>query len=49
MRSDPQALIARMAGLCGVDDERLALWAFARFVVESSWAPVADIAIALAP
>ena len=49
MRADPRALIARMADLCGVDRERLALWAFARFAVESAWSPVADIAESLAP
>lgn len=47
---DPGALVERMAGLCGVDAERLRLWAFGRLVVETSWWPeLAEVVPRLAP
>ncbi len=35
--ADPLALIARMAGLAGLDPYRLRSWLFARLVVEARW------------
>jgi len=50
LNADPRGVTDRMAGLCGVDPERLRLWLFARCVVESSWWPeTADVARLLAP
>jgi streptomycin 6-kinase len=50
LHADPVALTHRMAGLCGVDSERLRLWLFARCVVESAWWPeLAAVAPAVAP
>ncbi len=49
LRADPQRLVSRLAGLCGVDPERLRLWLFARCVVERRWFDVEDVAVALAP
>jgi streptomycin 6-kinase len=50
LHADPDALIRRMADLCGVDRERLRLWLFARCVVESAWWPGATVLAArLAP
>lgn len=50
LHADPDALIQRMADLCGVDRERLRLWLFARCVVESAWWPGATVLAArLAP
>jgi len=48
--TDPFALATRLAGLTGVDPERLRHWLFARLVVESAWWPdAADLAVRLAP
>ena len=49
LRADPRGRVARMAGLCGVDEERLRLWTFARCVVEWPWFEVKGVAEALAP
>ena len=55
LRADPRGLVARMADLSGVDPERLRLWLFARCVLESRWVPesrwsdVEDVAVGLAP
>jgi hypothetical protein len=38
-----------LAALCGVDEERLRLWLFARCVVEWRWFDVEPVAVALAP
>ncbi len=48
--ADPHAMVRRMAELTGLDAERLRLWAFAKFVVESAWFPwLGPVAAALAP
>src|SRR5215207_3950141 len=45
LRADPSALVARMAGLTGVDAGRLRLWLFARCVQESCLSPsLGDVA-----
>lgn len=49
LRADPHRMVARMADLCGVDEERLRLWLFARAVVEWRWFDVEDVVLALAP
>ena len=49
LRADPRGRVARLADLCGVDPERLALWTFARCVVEWPWFDVDGVAAALAP
>jgi streptomycin 6-kinase len=50
LSADPVGLANRMAGLLGLDPDRLAQWLFARCVQESIDQPVlADIAIRLAP
>ncbi|MDP9234803.1 MAG: aminoglycoside phosphotransferase family protein [Actinomycetota bacterium] len=50
LRSDPHALALRMAGLLGLDPERLLLWLFARCVQESpDWPGLADVARRIAP
>lgn len=49
LRADPWGRVARMARLCGVDEERLRLWLFARCVVEWRWFAVEPVAVALAP
>lgn len=50
LRSDPVALCDRMAGLLGLDAERLQLWVLARCVQESpGWPGLAEVATRLAP
>jgi streptomycin 6-kinase len=50
LRTDPNALLSRMAGLAGVDARRLRLWLFARCVVESDhWPALASVARRLTP
>jgi streptomycin 6-kinase len=50
LEADPIGLATRIAGLAGVDPERLKLWLFARCVQESpDWPNLADIAIRVAP
>jgi streptomycin 6-kinase len=50
LRLDPRALALRMAGLLGLDPERLLLWLFARCVQESpDWPGLADVARRIAP
>jgi len=50
LRADPRGLAARMAGLLGLDGDRLLLWLFARCAIESpDWPPLADVARQLAP
>jgi streptomycin 6-kinase len=50
LRTDPRALVWRMAGLLGLDAERLLLWLFARCVQESPGRPaLADVARRVAP
>ncbi len=50
LHTEPRALVDRMAGLCGVQAERLRLWLFARCVVESAWrSQLALVAAELAP
>jgi streptomycin 6-kinase len=50
LHADPLGLVARMAQLVEVDDERLRLWLFARCVEESAdWPGLLDVAIAVAP
>ena len=50
LHADPHGMTDRMAGLCGVDPERLRLWLFARVVVESAWwSELAGLPEALAP
>ena len=49
LHTDPEALVRRMAELCGLDPERLTAWLFARLVVETSWEPTyAELARSLA-
>ncbi|HLY42610.1 MAG TPA: aminoglycoside phosphotransferase family protein, partial [Terracidiphilus sp.] len=53
LHGDPSALVKRMAGLTGVDPERLRLWTFARAAADprENWTNARwfDIAKALAP
>jgi len=50
LRTDPQGLARRVAGLLELDSERLLLWLFARCVIESAhWPGLAEIARRLAP
>jgi streptomycin 6-kinase len=50
LHADPRALALRMAGLLGLDAERLLLWLFARCVQESlDWPALADVARSVAP
>ncbi|HET6953689.1 MAG TPA: aminoglycoside phosphotransferase family protein [Acidimicrobiales bacterium] len=50
LHADPLALTRRVAGLCGVDADRLAAWLFARSVIETpSWPELAGLARRLAP
>ncbi len=50
LRSDPQGLARRMAGLLGLDPGRVLLWLFARCVQESpEWTPLAAVAKSVAP
>jgi streptomycin 6-kinase len=50
LRSDPRGLARRMAGLLGLDPDRVLLWLFARCVQESAGCPaLADVARQLAP
>jgi streptomycin 6-kinase len=50
LRSDPDAMIRRFAGLLGVDPERVRLWTFARAAAESreAWEDVDALALARA-
>jgi streptomycin 6-kinase len=48
--TDPGGLARRLAGLLGLDTDRLLLWLFARCVVESPGSPdAARVAALLAP
>jgi streptomycin 6-kinase len=49
--ADPRGFARRVAGLAGLDAERVLLWLFARSVVESAWRPydLPAVARALAP
>ena len=50
LHRQPTQFVARMAGLLGLDRDRLALWLFARCVQESHDQPwLADVARTLAP
>jgi streptomycin 6-kinase len=50
LQADPDGLIRRMAGLLGLDVDRLRLWLFARCVQESpEWSELAEIAQQIAP
>jgi len=50
LRADPFALVARMAALAGLDEDRLLLWTFARCVQGSFHRPeLASVARRLAP
>ncbi len=50
LHADPRRFTRHMAGLLGVEPERLLLWLFARCVVESvDWAGLAEVAGAIAP
>jgi streptomycin 6-kinase len=50
LAADPAGLAGRMAGLCGLDPERVRLWLFARCVQESALdPPLREVAAALAP
>ena len=50
LMADPWDLVGRVAGLAGVDRDRVALWLFARCVQESiHWPELADVARRLAP
>lgn len=50
LHADPGGLARRMAGLLGLDAERLLLWLFARCVQESpDWPALADVARRIAP
>lgn len=47
---DPEAMVRRMAVLTDLDPARVRLWAFAKCVVESAWAPwLGPVAAALRP
>ena len=48
--AEPRDLVGRMAGLAGVDKDRVGLWLFARCVVESiHWPDLREVARRLAP
>ena len=48
--ADPQGLVARVAGLLGLDRERLLTWLFARCIVDSgTWSWTLDVARAVRP
>ncbi|MDY7103604.1 MAG: aminoglycoside phosphotransferase family protein [Actinomycetota bacterium] len=50
LHREPGALADRLAGLCGLDPERLRLWLFARCVVETPhWPDLAAVARLVAP
>lgn len=50
LRADPQGLARRMAGLLGLDADRLLLWLFARCVQESpDWPDLSEVARRIAP
>ncbi|MBI2710954.1 MAG: kinase [Actinobacteria bacterium] len=50
LRRDPLGLVRRMAGLLGLDADRLSRWLFARCVIESpDWSGLAGVAVQLAP
>jgi streptomycin 6-kinase len=50
LRADPRGLAARMAGLLGLNAERLVAWLFARCVVETgTWPWASEIARAVRP
>lgn len=50
LRSDPHGLARRMAGLLGLDRDRVLLWLFARCVQESAqWPALAEVARRVAP
>jgi streptomycin 6-kinase len=50
LRANPRGLARLMAGLLGLDGDRLLLWLFARCVIESAnWPPLADVARRIAP
>ncbi len=50
LRSDPRGLARRMAGLLGLDADRVLLWLFARCVQESpEWPSLAAVARSVAP
>jgi streptomycin 6-kinase len=50
LRANPRGLARRIAGLLGLDPDRVLLWLFARCVQESAGSPaLADVARAIAP
>jgi streptomycin 6-kinase len=50
LRADPRGLVRRMAGLLGLDPDRLLLWLFARCVQEApEWPLLAEVAQHVAP
>jgi streptomycin 6-kinase len=50
LSADPHGLVRRMAGLLGLDRERLLLWLFARCVQEApNWPSVGEVARCVAP
>jgi streptomycin 6-kinase len=50
LHRDPEGLARRLAGMLGLDGDRLLLWLFARCVVESpEWPGLDDVARRLAP
>ncbi len=49
LRADPVALVHRMAGILGLDPDRLLSWLFARCVLESHRPALADVARRLGP
>ena len=50
LRSDPRGLARRMAGLLGLDPDRVLGWLFARCVQESAeWPALAEVARMIAP
>jgi streptomycin 6-kinase len=50
LRRDPRGLVDRIAGVAGLDPDRLRLWLFARCVIEApDWPQLAQVARQLAP
>jgi streptomycin 6-kinase len=50
LHHDPRALVRLMAGRLGLDPGRLALWLFARCVIESpDWPGLGEVAVRMAP
>jgi streptomycin 6-kinase len=48
LTADPRGFVARVAGLAGLDADRVEAWLLARCVVEAAWWPYDTAAVATA-